>query len=114
MYYHFEIYTYLQIIEYENRLRSYSTPDKIFRYFATVKVSSLEVTEVYMTPDDFLRSITPGMRQPDGIMILFLVYDFFLHLVFIFIIIYLHLFLIDVSFLYLRETNTNLQFLHSC
>jgi len=23
-------------------------------------------TEVFMTPDDFLRSITPGMKQPDG------------------------------------------------
>lgn len=23
-------------------------------------------TEIYMTPDDFLRSITPGMKQPDG------------------------------------------------
>lgn len=65
---------YLQIIEYENRLRAYSTPDKIFRYFATVKMSSLEGSEVYMTPDDFIRSITPGMRQPDGIIILFVVY----------------------------------------
>ena len=25
-------------IAYENRLRAYSTPDKIFRYFATLKV----------------------------------------------------------------------------
>jgi len=57
---------FLQIIEYENRIRAYSTPDKIFRYFATVKVTSLEGTEVYMTPDDFLRAITPGMQQPDG------------------------------------------------
>lgn len=57
---------FLQIIEYENRIRAYSTPDKIFRYFATVKVTSLEDTEVYMTPDDFLRAITPGMQQPDG------------------------------------------------
>ncbi|CAK9796475.1 Calcium uptake protein 1 homolog, mitochondrial [Anthophora plagiata] len=56
-----------KITEYENRLRAYSTPDKIFRYFATVKVSSLEGTDIYMTPDDFLRSITPGMRQPDGL-----------------------------------------------
>ncbi|XP_076244112.1 mitochondrial calcium uptake 1 isoform X2 [Calliopsis andreniformis] len=56
-----------RIIEYENRLRAYSTPDKIFRYFATVKVSSLQDTEIYMTPDDFLRAITPGMRQPDGL-----------------------------------------------
>lgn len=56
-----------QIIEYENRMRSYSTPDKIFRYFATVKLTYGETTEVYMTPDDFLRAITPGMKQPDGI-----------------------------------------------
>lgn len=47
-------------------MRSYSTPDKIFRYFATVKVSFGDNTEVYMTPDDFLRAITPGMKQPDG------------------------------------------------
>ncbi|XP_043278590.1 calcium uptake protein 1 homolog, mitochondrial isoform X2 [Venturia canescens] len=56
-----------KIIEYENRMRSYSTPDKIFRYFATVKVTSAEGTEIYMTPDDFLRAITPGMKQPDGL-----------------------------------------------
>lgn len=57
---------FLQIIEYENRIRMYSTPDKIFRYFATVKVTNLEGTEIYMTPDDFLRAITPDMQQPDG------------------------------------------------
>ncbi|XP_026278419.1 calcium uptake protein 1 homolog, mitochondrial isoform X2 [Frankliniella occidentalis] len=56
-----------RIIEYENRMRAYSTPDKIFRYFATVKVQSSEGTEIYMTPDDFLRAITPGWRQPDGL-----------------------------------------------
>ena len=27
-----------KIIDYENRIRTYSTPDKIFRYFATYKV----------------------------------------------------------------------------
>ncbi len=27
-----------RIVEYENRIRTYSTPDKIFRYFATLKV----------------------------------------------------------------------------
>ena len=27
-----------KIVEYENRIRQYSTPDKIFRYFATLKV----------------------------------------------------------------------------
>lgn len=47
-------------------MRAYSTPDKIFRYFATVKLIHLEGSEVYMTPDDFLRAMTPGMKQPDG------------------------------------------------
>lgn len=56
-----------KIIEYENRMRNYSTPDKIFRYFATVKLTHLQGTDVYMTPDDFLRAITPGMKQPDGL-----------------------------------------------
>jgi len=57
---------FLQVIEYENRIRTYSTPDKIFRYFATVKIINLEGTEIYMTPDDFLRAITPNMQQPNG------------------------------------------------
>lgn len=68
------IFYLLQIIEYENRMRSYSTPDKIFRYFATVKISFGESTEVFMTPDDFLRAITPGMKQPDGILFSFVFY----------------------------------------
>lgn len=54
-------------------MRSYSTPDKIFRYFATVKISSLDGTEIYMTPDDFLRAITPGSKQPDGKEILIII-----------------------------------------
>ena len=59
--------TYMQVIEYENRIREYSTPDKIFRYFATLRVHAdgLE-SEVLMTPDDFVRSITPGVKQPEG------------------------------------------------
>lgn len=48
-------------------MRSFSTPDKIFRYFATVRIVANNNTEVYMTPDDFLRAITPNMKQPDGI-----------------------------------------------
>ena len=57
----------LQIIEYENRVRQYSTPDKIFRYFATLKVHGDHgESEIFMTPDDFLRSITPGVKQPEG------------------------------------------------
>ncbi|CAF1014336.1 unnamed protein product [Rotaria sordida] len=56
-------------IAYENRIRAYSTPDKIFRYFATLKVYSDDNPEgvICMTPDDFLRSITPGLKQPDGL-----------------------------------------------
>ena len=57
-----------RIIEYENRIRSYSTPDKIFRYFASIKlVYGPNETEIFMTPDDFLRAITPGIKQPDGL-----------------------------------------------
>ena len=59
---------FLQIIEYENRIRQYSTPDKTFRYFATLQVVNQSgETEIYMTPDDFLRSITPGIKQPEGL-----------------------------------------------
>ncbi len=36
-----------KIIDYENRIRSFSTPDKIFRYFATYKAGG--------HPDFFLR-----------------------------------------------------------
>lgn len=58
-----------QIIEYENRMRQFSTPDKVFRYFATIQVphSHGDNYEVFMTPIDFLTSMTPGMKQPDGI-----------------------------------------------
>ena len=55
-----------QIIGYEDRIRQYSTPDKIFRYFATLKVPHGHEWEVYMTPEDFVRSITPGVIQPEG------------------------------------------------
>lgn len=57
----------LQIIGYEDRIRAYSTPDKIFRYFATLKVNQGGDWEVYMTPEDFVRSITPGIKQPEGL-----------------------------------------------
>ncbi|KAF6211681.1 hypothetical protein GE061_012195 [Apolygus lucorum] len=56
-----------KITEYENRMRLYSTPDKIFRYFATVKLTTDDgFSEIYMTPLDFLRSMTPGWLQPEG------------------------------------------------
>ncbi len=53
------------MVEYENRIRAYSTPDKIFRYFATIRLKEKgEEAQIYMTPEDFLRSITPGDIQP--------------------------------------------------
>lgn len=57
-----------KIIQYEDRIRQYSTPDKIYRYFATLKVVGQGGdSEVYMTPEDFVRSITPGVKQPEGL-----------------------------------------------
>ncbi|XP_072293529.1 calcium uptake protein 1, mitochondrial isoform X1 [Eucyclogobius newberryi] len=57
-----------KVMEYENRIRAYSTPDKIFRYFATLKVISEHGDpEVYMTPQDFIRSITPNEKQPENL-----------------------------------------------
>lgn len=58
-----------RIIEYENRIRAYSTPDKVFRYFASLQAKP-EVdsnSEVFMTPEDFVRSLTPGAKQPEGL-----------------------------------------------
>lgn len=57
-----------KVMEYENRIRAYSTPDKIFRYFATLKVIGEHGdSEVYMTPQDFIRSITPNEKQPENL-----------------------------------------------
>ncbi|XP_063047480.1 calcium uptake protein 1, mitochondrial [Engraulis encrasicolus] len=57
-----------KVMEYENRIRAYSTPDKIFRYFATLKIiSEAGDSEVYMTPQDFIRSITPNEKQPENL-----------------------------------------------
>lgn len=57
-----------KIIEYENRIRMYSNPDKVFRYFASIKVIyDQNESQIYMTPDDFLRALTPGIKQPDGL-----------------------------------------------
>ncbi|XP_045153025.1 LOW QUALITY PROTEIN: calcium uptake protein 1, mitochondrial-like [Echinops telfairi] len=55
-----------KVMEYENRIRAYSTPDKIFRYFTTLKViREPGESEVFMTPQDFVRSITPNEKQPE-------------------------------------------------
>ncbi|XP_017015619.2 calcium uptake protein 1 homolog, mitochondrial isoform X2 [Drosophila takahashii] len=53
------------IRQYENRLRLFSHPTKIFRYFATIKMKNKSGKwELYMTARDFLRSIQPGEIQP--------------------------------------------------
>lgn len=58
-----------QIVEYENRIRQFSTPDKVFRYFATIQVATSDDRhEIFMTPTDFLTSMTPGMKQPEGML----------------------------------------------
>ena len=36
------------------------------RYFASYKIS-MGHDEIMMTPEDFLRSITPGMKQPENL-----------------------------------------------
>ncbi|XP_022111971.1 calcium uptake protein 1, mitochondrial-like [Acanthaster planci] len=57
-----------KIIEYENRIRAYSTPDKIFRYFATLRVFTEDgMSDIFMTAEDFIRTITPDQKQPDGL-----------------------------------------------
>jgi hypothetical protein len=56
-----------RVIGYEDRIRAYSTPDKIFRYFATLRVTDPSgEDEILMTPEDFVRSLTPGVIQPEG------------------------------------------------
>ncbi|CAH8460810.1 unnamed protein product [Dicrocoelium dendriticum] len=56
-----------KFIAYENRIRAYSTPDKIFRYFATLKTVDEDGENIFMTPEDFVRAITPGLKQPQGL-----------------------------------------------
>nr|AEH59633.1 MIP31606p [Drosophila melanogaster] len=56
------------IMQYENRLRLHAHPTKIFRYFATIKMKNKSGKwELYMTPNDFLRSIQPGLKQPENL-----------------------------------------------
>ena len=51
-----------KIIEYENRIRQYSTPDKIFRYFATYKVidekGELEMTKKLIAAREAKRALS--------------------------------------------------------
>ncbi|KAL7076102.1 hypothetical protein ACQ4LE_004776 [Meloidogyne hapla] len=54
-----------RVIHYEDRIRAYSSPDKIFRYFATIKLINEDGTfDIFMKPEDFVRSLTPGVMQP--------------------------------------------------
>lgn len=54
--------------EYENRIRAFSNPEKIFSYFATIKViHESNGYEILMTPDDFVRAVTPDMQQPENL-----------------------------------------------
>ena len=46
---------------YENRLRQFSHPYKIFTHFATVRKDG----EIFMTPRDFIRSLLPYRRTID-------------------------------------------------
>lgn len=62
----------LQSLNYQNRIRRYSTPDKVFRLFASIKVqdtSDPSKGRVFMTPDDFVRSITPCEIQPNDLIL---------------------------------------------
>lgn len=43
------------IQNYENRIRSLSSPEKVFNYFSSVSKDG----EAFMTPEDFIRSLTP-------------------------------------------------------
>ncbi len=57
-----------KIIDYENRIRAYSTPDKIFRYFATLKSvhSDGEVRRTRHFPKRFETIFLhfPGVHDP--------------------------------------------------
>ena len=56
-----------KLMQYENKIRRYAQPDKVFRYFATIQACYPDgkKEDVYMTPDDFVRSLTPdGELQP--------------------------------------------------
>eukprot|EP00126_Sphaerothecum_destruens_P009162 Sdes_comp20446_c0_seq1m14631 len=52
-----------KILNYENRIRFFSRLDKVFRYFATREYEN----EIFMTVEDFIRSIIPGELQPEGL-----------------------------------------------
>ncbi|OAF66600.1 hypothetical protein A3Q56_05647 [Intoshia linei] len=57
-----------KIVEYENRIRQFSGPDKIFRYFATVSVeSNNQQSKTLMTTDDFISLVYKGLKTQNYI-----------------------------------------------
>ncbi|KAL7672115.1 hypothetical protein ACOME3_007010 [Neoechinorhynchus agilis] len=59
-----------KIISYENRIRNFSTHDKVFRYFATLRTNSDHKQcpdRILMTRSDFIRALTPDIPQPEGL-----------------------------------------------
>ena len=35
--------------------------------FAVIKFAPVSFLQIFMTPEDFLRSLTPGVKQPEGL-----------------------------------------------
>ncbi|XP_011869337.1 PREDICTED: calcium uptake protein 1 homolog, mitochondrial-like isoform X3 [Vollenhovia emeryi] len=55
----------VEIIEQDMQKKKKNKKQKIG--FRDRKVTSNDMHEVFMTPDDFLRSMTPGVKQPEGL-----------------------------------------------
>ncbi|KAA8495810.1 Calcium uptake protein, mitochondrial [Porphyridium purpureum] len=47
------------VLQYENRLRQFSSPEKLFAYFASVNVQG----EAFMTYEDLILSVTPSLTR---------------------------------------------------
>eukprot|EP00123_Amoebidium_parasiticum_P019966 comp39486_c0_seq1/m.47383 comp39486_c0_seq1/g.47383 ORF comp39486_c0_seq1/g.47383 comp39486_c0_seq1/m.47383 type:complete len:472 (-) comp39486_c0_seq1:3-1418(-) len=52
-----------KVAAYEDRIRRFSNPDKIFRYFASRECDGI----IYMKAEDFVRSLVPSSLQPEGL-----------------------------------------------
>ncbi|CAM9611753.1 unnamed protein product, partial [Choristocarpus tenellus] len=44
---------------YEDRIRNFSTPERVFEFFASVNIDG----NTFMTPEDFARSIIPYQHR---------------------------------------------------
>lgn len=47
--------------EYEDKIRKFSNPERVFEFFSSIEREG----EFFMTPNDFIRSITPFTGRPD-------------------------------------------------